>query len=63
LLYFGVEPFVFQLGVKNINIYSIVLCGSEVWSLTLWGEHRLRALESMVQRRIFGQKREKGTGE
>jgi len=32
------------------------LYGSEIWSLSLWEEHRLRVLENGVLRRMFGPK-------
>jgi hypothetical protein len=35
-----------------------VLYGCKTWSLTLWGEHRLRVFENRLLRRIFGPKRE-----
>jgi hypothetical protein len=41
----------------------VVLCGCETWSLTLWEESRLRAIESRVLKRIFGPKRDEVTGE
>jgi hypothetical protein len=41
----------------------VVLYGCEIWSLTLREEHRLRAFENRVLRRIFGPKRDKVTGE
>jgi hypothetical protein len=37
------------------------LYGCETWSLTLREEHRLRAFEDSVLRRIFGPKREEVT--
>jgi hypothetical protein len=36
--------------------------GRETWSLTLREEHRLRVFENRPLRRIFGQEREKVTG-
>jgi hypothetical protein len=36
--------------------------GCETWSLTLREEHRLRVLENMVLRRIFGPKRDEVDG-
>jgi hypothetical protein len=41
----------------------VVLYGCETWSLTLREEHILRVFENWVLRRIFGQKRDKVTGE
>jgi hypothetical protein len=37
---------------NTINL-PVVLYGCETWSLTLWGEHKLRVYENRVQRRIF----------
>jgi hypothetical protein len=37
----------------------VVLYGCKTWSVTLREEHRLRAFENRVLRRIFGPKREK----
>jgi hypothetical protein len=39
------------------------LCGCETWSLILREEHRLRAFENRVLRRICGPKRDEVTGE
>jgi hypothetical protein len=39
-------------------ILPVVLYGCETWSLTLREEHRKRALENKVLRRIFGPNRE-----
>jgi hypothetical protein len=41
----------------------VVLYGYETWSLRLREEHRLRAFENRVLRRIFGHKRDEVTGE
>jgi hypothetical protein len=43
-------------------ILPVVLYGCETWSLTLRKEHRLRAFENKVLRRIFGLKRDEVTG-
>jgi hypothetical protein len=40
----------------------VVLYGCETWPLTLREEHRLRAFENRVLRRIFGPKRDEVTG-
>jgi hypothetical protein len=40
-----------------------VLYWCEIWFLTLGEEHRLRAFENRVLRRIFGRKRDEVTGE
>jgi hypothetical protein len=37
-------------------ILPVVLYGCETWPLTLRDEHRLRAFENRVLRRIFGSK-------
>jgi hypothetical protein len=39
-------------------ILPVVLYGSETWSLTVRGEHKLRVYENRVLRRIFGPKRD-----
>jgi hypothetical protein len=44
-------------------ILPVVLYGCETWSETLREEHRLRAFENRVLRRIFGPKRDEVTGE
>ena len=41
----------------------VVLYRCETWSLTLREEHRLRAFENRVLRRIFGPKRVEIKGE
>jgi hypothetical protein len=41
----------------------VVLNGCETWSPTLRGEHRLRAFENTVSKRIFGPQRDEVTGE
>ena len=43
-------------------IAPVVLYGCETWSLTLSEERRLRVLENMVLRRIFGPERYEVTG-
>jgi hypothetical protein len=40
----------------------VVLYGCETWSLTLREEHRLRAFENRVLRKIFGPKRDEIEG-
>jgi hypothetical protein len=45
------------------SLLPVVLYGCETWSVTLREEHRLRAFENRVLRRIFGTKREEATGE
>jgi len=54
---------------KNINIkiyrtiiLSVVLYGCEAWLLTLREEHRWRAFENRVLRRMFGPDRGEVTG-
>jgi hypothetical protein len=41
----------------------VVLYGPETWSLILREEHKLRAFENRVLRRMFGPKRDRVTGE
>jgi len=67
------ESFVFQVAIqkfKNQYIYiyitiilPVVLHGCETWSLTLREERKLRVIENMVLRRIFGPRRDEVTGE
>jgi hypothetical protein len=54
-----------NLKVKRYKtiILPVVLCGCETWFLTLREEHRLRAFENRVLKRIFGPKRDEVTGE
>jgi hypothetical protein len=59
-----------RLLTKNIKIrinktilLLVVLYGYETWPLALREEHRLRAFENKVLRRIFGPKRDEITGE
>ena len=44
-------------------ILPVVLYGCETWSLILSEECRLRVFEDRVLRRIFGPKRDEGTGD
>jgi hypothetical protein len=39
--------------IYNIIMLPVVLYGRETWSLTLKEEHRLRAFEKRMLRRIF----------
>jgi hypothetical protein len=48
---------------RTIILPTIVLYGCETWSLILREKRRLRVLENMVLRRIFGPKREEVIGE
>jgi len=52
-----------KIKVHRTIILLVVLYGCETWSLTLREEHRLRAFENNVLRRIFGPKRNGVTGE
>jgi hypothetical protein len=45
-----------------VSVFPVVLYGCETWFLTLREEHRLRVFENRVSRRIFGPKRDEGTG-
>ena len=79
MLLFGAEPFVFQAAIQkfkdqDIYIYiyiyiyrtiilPVVLYGCETWSLTLREERKLRVIENMVLRRIFGPRRDEVPGE
>jgi hypothetical protein len=43
-------------------ILPVILYGCETWSLTIKEEHMLRVFENRVLRRVFGPKRDEGTG-
>jgi hypothetical protein len=51
-----------KIRIYRIIIWSVVLYGCEIWSLTLKEERKLRVFENRVLRRIFGPKREEVTG-
>ena len=53
----------FKIKVYTTIILPVVLYECETRLLTLREEHRLRVFENRVLRRIFGPKRDKGTGE
>jgi hypothetical protein len=42
--------------------FFVVLYGSEIWSLTLREEHKLKVFENRVPRRIYGSKRDEVIG-
>jgi hypothetical protein len=70
LLPFSTEPSFFCLLSKNVKIriykttiLPVVLYGCKTWSLTLREEQSLWVFENRVLRRIFGPKRDEGTGE
>ena len=52
-----------KVKIYRTIILTVVLYGSETWSLTLREERRLRVLENRVLRRAFGPKRDEVTGE
>jgi hypothetical protein len=47
-----------KIKIYKTVILPIVLYGCETWSLTLGEEHRMRAFENSVLRKIFGPERE-----
>jgi hypothetical protein len=51
-----------KIKIHKTIILPVVLYGCETWSLTLREEHRLRAFENRVLRRIFRPKRDEVTG-
>jgi hypothetical protein len=70
LLSFGAESLSSRLLSKNVKIkiyrtiiLPVVLYGCEIWSLTLWGERKLRVFENKVLRRIFGPRSDEVTGD
>jgi hypothetical protein len=68
LLSLGAESYGFQFAIQKykIKIYRTIIlpvvCGSEIWSLIMWEELRLRVFGKRVLRRIFGPKRDEVTG-
>ena len=70
MLPFGAEFIVFQVviqkfkdqDIQNYN-FACSLDGCETWSLTLREESKLKVIENMVLRRIFGPRRDEVTGE
>jgi hypothetical protein len=48
--------------IHNSIILPVGLYGCGTWSLTLREEHRLRAFQNRMLRRIFGQKKDEVTG-
>jgi hypothetical protein len=52
-----------KVKIYKTIILPVVLYGCETWSLTLSEKHRLKVFENRVLRRIFGPKRDEGTGE
>jgi len=69
LLSFGAEPVVFQVAIQKLKdqyriiILPVVLYGCKAWSLTLREERKLKVLENMVLRRIFGPRKDEVMGE
>jgi hypothetical protein len=53
----------FKIRIYKTIILPTDLYGCETWSLTLREEHRLRAIENRVGRRIIGLKRDEVKGE
>jgi len=54
-------PEIYRLRYTEL-ILLVVVYGCETWSLTLSEERRLKVSENRVLRRIFGPKRDEGTG-
>jgi hypothetical protein len=52
-----------KVKIYKTLILPVVLYGCETWYFTLREQHRLRAFENRVLRRIFGSKRHEVTGE
>jgi hypothetical protein len=48
--------------VTLFSLFHNAKIGCETWSLTVREEHKLRVFENWVLRRIFGPKRDGGTG-
>ena len=52
-----------KIKIYRTIILPVVLYGCETWSLTLREERKLRVVENMVLRRIFGPRKDEVTGE
>ena len=52
-----------KIMIQRTIILLVVWYGCETWSLTLEEVRRLRVFETMVLRRIYGPKRDEGTGD
>jgi hypothetical protein len=52
-----------KIKIHRTIILPFVLCGCEAWSAPLREEHGLWLFENRVLRRIFGLKKEEGTGD
>ena len=52
-----------KIKIYITTVLPVVLYGCETWSLVLNEERGLRVFENRVLRRIFGPKRDEGTGE
>ena len=52
-----------KIKIYRTIILPLVLYGCETWSLTLREERKMRVLENMVLRRIFGPRRDEVTEE
>jgi hypothetical protein len=51
-----------EVRIYEIVIFPVVLYGCETCFLTVREEHKLRVIENRVLRKIFGPKRDRGTG-
>jgi len=52
-----------KIKIYRTIILPVVLYGCETWSLTLQDKRKLRLMENMVLRRIFGPRRDEVKGE
>ena len=52
-----------KIKIYRTIILSVVLYGSETWSLALQEERKLRVFENRVLRKIFGPRSDEATGE
>jgi hypothetical protein len=52
-----------MIKIYRTIIFLVVVCGCEIWSLTLREQPRLCIFENGLLRRIFGPKRDEVTGE
>jgi len=63
LMFCGLLSKNLKIKIYRTIILPVVFYECETWSLTLREERKLRVLENMVLRRIFGPRRDEVTGE
>jgi hypothetical protein len=59
----GFPHIILKIRIYRTIILPVILYGCETWSPTLREEHRLRACENRVSRRMYESKRDEVTGD